>query len=93
MGQAQALVLQPIVLATKGTGVMTERAVDPPEGSVSGVVGPYATNTAPAGYCSAMVKIFPPGQCSPWAGERLRLAPRIRLPQQCRLDQAAALPE
>jgi len=41
MGQAQALAWQPFVLATKGTGVMTELAVDPPEGSVSGVVGPY----------------------------------------------------
>ena len=41
MGQAQALALQAFVLATKGTGVMTELAVDPPEGSVSGGVGPY----------------------------------------------------
>jgi len=39
MGQAQALVLQPFVLARKGTGVMIELADDPPEGSASGVVG------------------------------------------------------
>ncbi len=41
MGQAQAQVLQPFVLARKGTGVMIELADDSPEGSVSGVVGPY----------------------------------------------------
>ena len=40
MGQVQALALQPFVFARKGTGVMRDLAVDPPDGRVSEAIGP-----------------------------------------------------